>query len=406
MRPRVPSRTTAVAVTVTLVGVGLAGVVGFSSARSPRAAAGPERLAGGTSPAEAAPFPVPKPGEAGVSTCLDPIGRRQWRVTWRATQGASGMTVVPTGFAERPAVAQRSAGADAAAPVPNGGWTSRDADAWALGWVIPSVTATDWARRVEVRGNLAVLGRRQTPLAYSPRYVSPDGSCTVFIDPFADGPPAGPTVAVIGDSLVWQLLQATRATAPLGLLPRALENRDRRFEVVGQPGRRWTIFPDTTPGLDQADGTLLDEIRGLRGAHAQVIALGTNDAGWVALSTSDQMYQLRLAWVILHLAPIIDEIRSSGQCTVLVTAGDRDESYLGSQVDRFSQAMQDINDYLRRRAEADPNDDLHLWDWAEHVAGHHVGARDSWYAADTIHLNARGRVAYADELTQASALCP
>ena len=54
-------------------------------------------------------------------------------------------------------------------------------------------------------------------------------------------------------------------------------------------------MPDARPALDGANFDMTDEIRGLRGAAAHVVALGTNDAGWVTMAKDGEEYELRLA---------------------------------------------------------------------------------------------------------------
>jgi lysophospholipase L1-like esterase len=143
----------------------------------------------------------------------------------------------------------------------------------------------------------------------------------------------------------------------------------------------------------------------LREARSVVIALGTNDAGWVALAPNQEQYELRLAWVLMHLAPILDELRDHGHCTVLTTMATRNKIYIRTLPGRFDAAATRINEYLRERADADPNDRLRLWDWGAHADGHGTTDPQPWFGSDTIHLNHAGHGPYADELTSAAALC-
>lgn len=330
--------------------------------------------------------------DAGSSTCHDPAERQTWRVRWRRADGS----VVVTGLDLRRDGQQR--------------WSDQAGATWVLRWDLSAsqLAATGASRINHRRGTLALLAQHPVPVGLSPRFVSPDGACTVYLAAFGNGVVGWPQVAVIGDSLVAQLRDArSSARHRQGLLQTGLNAgvRPRRVEVVGQSGRRWTPVPDGTGGQLQADHMLLDEIRGLRGVRAQVLALGTNDAGWVALAHSEAEFDARLDWVLQHLAPLLDEVALTRQCTVLLTAADAPASYLGSRPESFARAMRQINAYLRQRADRSSADGLRLWDWARQAAGHHTGSSRSWFGTDTIHLNQDGRVAYAASLAQAAGTC-
>jgi lysophospholipase L1-like esterase len=386
---------------------------------------------------------VPAVGRTGTSTCTDPVAGQEWRVGWKITAGPTATTgtsveaqaaataIVPTGFAVRSipapgaggtgtATASPSTTAAAAGEAPTAlpaspierttkdGWIDRGADRWALRWS-PTLAQTLAAGPYETyarTGPLATLATLPVDVAQSPRLTTPDGACTVFLTPFVSGSAGRPAVAVVGDSLVAQLdaTQDDSLTGP-GQLPERLSAGGRRVEINGQAGRRWTIMPGTRPGLDQADLSMFDEIRGLRAADSMVVALGTNDAGWAALAPDDATYELRLAWVLLHLAPMIDELAKDGHCTVLTTMAARNKRYLNSMPGRFDDAANRINAYLRERAGADPHDRLKLWDWGTHADPHGTADPEPWFGPDTIHLLATGRNAYADDLTRAAALC-
>ena len=257
-----------------------------------------------------------------------------------------------------------------------------------------------------VDGDLPRLALERIPARLSPRFVTPDGTCTVFATPYAYGGPDRPGVAVIGDSLVAQLgPDPDDLTGPPMITDRLLAD-GWGVEVNGQGGRRWTRPPDAKLGdLTWGDTVLADEIRGLRGAGGQVIALGTNDAGWVSMAESRADFDLRLAWVLLHLAPVLDEIEASGRCAVLVTAEDREVRYLGNDEAQFTEAAREINALLRERAAKSAADEVHLSDWAAASADHHTGDADPWFGEDTVHLNEAGRAEYADHLTGAARQC-
>jgi lysophospholipase L1-like esterase len=291
------------------------------------------------------------------------------------------------------------------------GWESKDYDTWLLRWsptVAETATASkkeDWKRL----GSLSTLAAIPMTVRQDPRYVTPDGACSVYLAPFVSGT-AGErnSVAVIGDSLVAQLYASEDGTATgTGFMLNRLVAAGDRAEIAGQGGRRWTIRPSEESTLIAADASMLDEIRGLREARSVVIALGTNDAGWVALASNREQYELRLAWVLLHLAPILDELRDHGHCTVLTTMATRNKNYVNTQPGVFDGVATRINSYLRERTEAasDPKDRLRLWDWAGEADRHGTTDPDPWFGPDTIHLTPEGRAAYADELAAAADQC-
>jgi lysophospholipase L1-like esterase len=372
---------------------------------------------------------LPEPGETGEATCADPAGGVEWRVRWRAQDGALGTEIVATGFASRalpgwtpsPTASGEPTGTYTPAGVPedtsgaatespeadDDGWVKRDLDNWQLRWRGNPRLSEIGTLQVETdrRGTLAVLASVPVLADDSPRFITPDGSCTVFLLPFGEGKAEWPSVAVFGDSLVSQLgPDASDLKAP-GMLQERLLKKSVRPEVTGQGGRRWTPMPGKDQGIDGADQILWDEIRGLRGAEAHVVALGVNDAGWVSMAVDDNDFELRMAWVLLKLEPFLKEIQDSGQCTVVVTAGDRKMKYVGGDEDRYAEAATRINNLLRRLAAENPDDDLQLWDWASISSEHHVSDPESWFGSDTIHLNREGRTAYANQLTEAATLC-
>lgn len=377
----------------------------------------------GTAGARPAPAPAATVTDHGTAGCADPSTGLEWRVDWRLAGGTGGVPlVVPTGFGSRrvalpPAGAGGTAATGAAPTTPPGGtpadagaWTSRDSEAWSMRWTPTSAVALSGPERsvAERRGNRSELAAHPVERRFSPRFVSPDGGCTVYVAPFATGPAGGARVAVAGDSLMAQVaLEAPGGRYGTGPLPRRLEARGLRPEVSGQGGRAWTYPPGPVPGLDRADLVLTDELRGLRaaGADTLVVALGTNDAGWVSLAPDAAQFELRLAWALVRLEPVLDEIAESGRCTVLVTVGDRNAQYLTGDPLRYAVAAGRINDELRRRAAFDGRDGVRLWDWAAVSAPHRSGDPVPWFGPDTIHLNETGRSVYADGLAAASGLC-
>jgi lysophospholipase L1-like esterase len=337
---------------------------------------------------------VPPAGATGASTCTDPENRREWRVQWRTDASGIGVVVTPTGFASRPL---------------GGEWADEGTKTWQLRWNLPALVDRRFGTLMpekSVNGDILRLTTERIPARLSPRYVTPDGTCSVFATPYTWGGLSRPQVSVIGDSLVAQLGPDAEDLEGPSLVTERLLAAGRSVEVNGQGGRRWTRPPEAQAGdVSWGDTALIDEIRGLRGGTAQVIALGTNDAGWVSMAANRQDFDLRLAWVLVQLTAILDEVEASGQCTVLVTAEDRKVSYLGNDEARFAEAAQELNDALRERAGKSPDDDVHVSDWAAASADHHTGDDDPWFGEDTIHLNGTGRAEYADHLARAAAAC-
>jgi hypothetical protein len=376
----------------------------------------------------------PAPVRTGAATCTDPVDDQQWQVSWRATTDSSaGTTLQPTGFAVRSLHVTASASPTASA-TPGGtttttsgsspGWRTADEARWALQWnpTRAEMLTSTQGKPHELVGSLSRLAAPELGAGDAPRYLTPDGSCSVFLSPFnpvplstsgpssTPGPSSGassPTgsVAVLGDSLVAQLYPPDDSSSSAGALARRLGASGHPSEIIGQDGQRWTMPPGGVPGLAQANLSLLDEMRGLRDASAMVIALGRHDAGWVALATDPSMFQRRLDWVTRRLAPVITELRAEGHCTVLVTTATRDKRYGGAAAARFQLAAGRINDDLRAGAAASPDDQLKISDWAALADRHTSVDPVPWFGASTVQLNEAGIVGYADELTSAAALC-
>jgi lysophospholipase L1-like esterase len=376
---------------------------------------------------------VPADGHVGTSTCVDPVHAREWRVTWRAlatarpadsrspsiadalAERAATIDLIPTGFAVRPTAVSPTAVSPTTVRPTAGAWRSTDLDRWELRWA-PTPTEVLSAQNQEtwVRvGPLAGLAGVPLSVAQDPRYVTPDGQCTVYLVPFVAGTAgADNRVAVVGDSLVAQL-SSPRTVLGLtdgdpsgaGALLQRL-GAGHEVEIEGQPGRRWTARPDPPSALEGADATLRDELRGLRSARATVVALGTNDAGWVALASGPDQFEQRLAWVLTRLEATLDELAGQARCTVLATVAGRGRTYAGSAPGRYERATGRINALLRERATARPDDRLHLLDWARVADPHGRDDPEPWFGRDTIHLDRAGLTAYADALARGISLCP
>ncbi|MFP3968969.1 SGNH/GDSL hydrolase family protein [Actinomadura fulvescens] len=340
--------------------------------------------------------PSPAFAETGTQICQAP--GVAYRVTYEVNSSTYGPIAHATAFQRR--------------TLPSGPWTDASTQTWQLRWDhIPSAWDNPWSgpHRQE-QGNLATLGPIQVATYLSPRYVAPDGACTVYLSPFANGTAGQPKIGVLGDSLTQSLNDSSYNQQHLqGYVQGNLNGAGRRAEVEGQGGRRWTPRPGTAD-LVRADGYLLDEFRGLLQHDPQgyVISLGPNDGGHIALGGTDQERQARLDATISALRTIINEIRTSGRCAVFVTGPDNLADYLGANPWHYAAATQAINRELRAQANASATDDLKLQDFAALSFDHHTYSQgqQAWFIADDIHLNATGKLHFTNAITQAASQCP
>ncbi|GAB6897429.1 hypothetical protein JCM9957A_05190 [Kineosporia succinea] len=373
------------------------------------------------------PDPVPawpaQAGQTGSSTCTDPSRSQQWRVSWTVTPQIG---VVPTAMAAR--------------TLPDGAWTDRGGDRWQLRWnQAPAEAAgTDFAWDHSLTAPMSGLSGVAVSAAMSPRYVTPDGACTVYAAAFGPGAVGKGSVAVVGDSLTAQLIVPavgqdggvadenvppvtsslyptaaavgstpsavpTTSVPELGPLAASLTALGMRPQVDGQGGRRWVTDPDATEPIDQANWTMLDELRGLREAGSVVVALGTNDASWASQARTDAQFEERLSWTLSNLQSMLDEMAVSGHCTVVMSMASQGKKGTGTQRgDRFELAAARINAVLR--ANADSQGRLAFYDWGAQGDQHAFGTADAWFGKDTIHLSPAGVPAYVTAMTEAARL--
>ncbi|MCD5353915.1 hypothetical protein [Kineosporia mesophila] len=371
------------------------------------------------------PDPVPTyPAQAdqnGSSTCTDPSANQQWRVSWTVSDRTG---VLPTAMAVR--------------TLPDGAWTDRGADQWQLRWnqAPAEVAGTDFAWDHSLTAPLSGLSQVAISASLSPRFVTPDGACTVYAAAYGPGAAGRGSVAVVGDSLIAQLIpsngtefgssgatvspipgeptespspsststaQATVGTAGSGPLVSRLTSEGLRPQVDGQGGRRWVVAQETSDALDLANGTMLDELRGLREAGTVVVALGTNDSTYASLAPNDAQFEVRLSWTLSKLQATLDEMAQHGHCTVLVSMASQGKRYAGTpRGNRFELAAARINAVLRSNAESQPR--LAFYDWGTQADQHALGTADAWFGADTIHLSPAGIPIYVKALGDAADL--
>jgi lysophospholipase L1-like esterase len=286
-------------------------------------------------------------------------------------------------------------------------WIDESSSTWQLRWELapPELVGLVGAYHV-LDGNLATLTTQPVATYLSPNVVVPDGSCVVYLYAFfQEG--SGPKVAVLGDSLVESLRDKDfNQTFPQGFVQGALALFGRRTEVEGQGGKRWSPEEGLT-GRPKAESYMLDELRGLRttsgGLRTIVIALGANDASWVAVASGSTEQQRRLDYVLNKMTEMLNEIATYGVCTVVVTPVDT----LVSRGDPwiYAWASQAIGNYLRWVAGGSSTDWLRVEDWAAESRDHHTWNSEVWFISDNLHLNDLGRQKYTATLARAGSSC-
>ena len=414
------------------------------------------------------------PSFAATATCVDPSGT--WRVTWSATNAVATLTKLESKTNapgavfvdastqtwemrwENPASAYgpgycQGPQACSAGPCPTGeicnafSGTCGSLQSCITGADCPTGEQDCWfgypsfqpqgSTGEGLQGTLSVLKLQPVALSLSPRVVAPNGGCTVYMNPYANGLSTWKRAAVFGDSLTASLNDATfNQTSLQGYVQGNLNTASLKAEVEGQSGRGWTglnLFVDPTgqTPLQLANLRLLDELRGLHtqaNIRALVIALGANDAGWVAANcidpcaysggnpctppppctTAEQQVQLdsRLSTVQSGINAVLDEVVGWGKCVVLVTAPDNLARYGTDNPWAYAWAAQNINSLLRARANASTTDKLLLRDFATLSAAHHTWNTDNWFLPDDLHLIVPGKLVLTSEIVQGALSCP
>jgi lysophospholipase L1-like esterase len=251
-------------------------------------------------------------------------------------------------------------------------------------------------------------GREWQSVLRSPRIVAPDGSCQIYLSPFANphGRSSWPRVAVLGDSLVASLndLYYNRRY-PQGFVEGVFNAHHMLAEVEGQGGRRWT--PWGSEPLATADSYLLDEYRGLddHGMDAVVVALGANDAGSLVYVTPPDEVDAVRSQVHSQLTAELKEMAAS-TCVVAVTAVENPVTLLGvPSGPAYPSEAAALNGIVTTLAASDPDDGLRVFDFATEAKAHQYGSRSPWFIGDNLHLNAAGKLVYAEVMWQAASLC-
>jgi lysophospholipase L1-like esterase len=255
-----------------------------------------------------------------------------------------------------------------------------------------------------VRGPLSTIAGTPVATYLSPRLVTPDGACTVYAAPFGNhtSGPGWPRVAVLGDSLLQQLNDSNfNQSAIQGYLEGNLNSIGVLTEVEGQGGRRWT--DDGSTGLAKADSYLLDEYRGLleHDPDGFVVALGANDALFVATGASQADRDSRLSQVQTKLRQVLGEMRSRAGCLVAITAPEHPNVYSAN----YAAAAKSINDTVRAAAAESTTDSLELVDFADQARTHRNTDPAPWFGGDNLHLAGAGLLVYTATIVQAARRC-
>jgi hypothetical protein len=291
------------------------------------------------------------------------------------------------------------------------GGTTTDAASltWELRWdhhpsLYPPAAASPPAQPFESRrGQLTPTGvGAQVPGWFSPRLVTPDGACTVYLSPFDQAPPNSgwPRVAVLGDDLLGQLNDSNvNQFYDQGFVEARLAGLRIGTEIEGQTGRR---FSDDGAAdlLDRADSYLLDEYRGLleHDVDGFVVALGVNDAAYIAAAPPAERTARRDA-VYAKLAKLAAEIGQRTGCVQLVTMPE------SSPDPALADAAFQVNQFARFVGLGSPNDSGDLVDFAAAAASHRATDPEPWLAPDGVHLAGAGLDRYTDALVQAARRC-
>ncbi len=227
-----------------------------------------------------------------------------------------------------------------------------------------------------VRGTLAQI-TRPVVTYLSPRLVTPDASCTIYLA-------ATPEIGVLGDDLVHQLNDSDyNATALQGYVQGNLARLGITSEVEGHAGARWR--------------DLIDEYRGLleHDPLGFVAALGMNDALYIAAGPTQAERDARTTEVYNELQAFAGEMAGRSGCVVAVTAPEN-----ATTIDTdYAAAARKVNDWIRFTAAASATDSWEIADFG-------AEARDQpWFNADGLTLNGAGRLVYTARIAKAATRC-
>ena len=269
-----------------------------------------------------------------------------------------------------------------------------DTDASALSWElrydnVPGAyppAGTNPPSYQSVRGTLTTI-RRPIVLYLSPRLLTPDGSCVIYTVPFG-GATNVPRIGVLGDDLLHQLNDSNYNAAIQGYVEGNLAKLGVRAEVEGVAARRWT---------DNSD------FRGLLEHDPQgfVVALGMNDALYVAAGAAQADRDARLNEVYTNLGNLAGEMSQRGGCVVAVTAPEN----ASSRDPDYADAARKVNDWIRFTAATSPTDSWEMVDFGLEARTHGAASTAPWFGADNLTLNTAGKLIYTATLSKAAQRC-
>jgi lysophospholipase L1-like esterase len=291
-----------------------------------------------------------------------------------------------------------------------------------VGGVATDAASKTWEWRLDdfaypfraVRGSLRATGGATwqggdwQSIFRSPRMVTPDGSCQIYLSPFSNrhGSAGWPRMAVLGDSLLSSLNDLRyNSEHAQGYVEGVFNSHHVLAEVEGQSGRRWTPWGT---GLDRADSYLLDEFRGLvaHGVNGVVAALGANDAGHMAFRLPAGELAAVRTTVHSQLKEVLTEMAVSSDCVVAVTTVAHPVWMLGVYSDdKYPREARAINTIVRDRAAEDPSDALRVYDFAAQAKLHQFGSAAPWFINDNLHLNPAGKLVYTNAMWLAANQC-
>ena len=258
----------------------------------------------------------------------------------------------------------------------------------------------------EIQGQLSAVGVWQSVFT-SPRLVTPDATCTIYLTPFVNlaALSAVPKVAVLGDDLLAQLNDASfNQGSRQGYVEADLAVAGIRSEVEGHTGAGWNPTPGTT-GLARARTHLMDEFHGFAewDLTGVVVGQGRNDALYIAAGTSPADIANRKTEVWNKVVGTFGfDMQARSTCAVVVTIPQNPSSADPDYADAASY----LNDQMRASAALSATDALQIVDFGARATAHKYNDSQPWFTgADEATFTVAGRDAYRQAITEAAHLC-
>lgn len=278
---------------------------------------------------------------------------------------------------------------------------------WKLTWLGVDATPVGGAPRLPapspIMGATAI---KATPVLSSlfPRVESPNGRCTIYLNPFSLSSPGKPG-AWIGDSIVDRSAGSLSTRQYLASLWNGV---GYSLEVDGFSGAHFAERRDALRGLVSFGNGMPSSPKAI------VVNLGGNDAIELAASlvnrtpsTSDLQQKL-----VTTIHDAVIEAKSPGRCLVLTTPPASNQTLIVAYgklfADSYAYFSTWIGNLLRAEANASATDHVDLLDWAALSGIHHLADTDpgDWYSnGDELHQNAVGTLFLVDSVKQATGNC-